>query len=196
MSSSSGRTWPHPVAMGRNVAPGVGLEPTTNGLTVSPITSVQSQWVLLSPAPSTNSARSCRRVLPCPATYGYTFGYTLPPVLRAVRCTPLVGEPTGFHNETASGQFQDPLFLAPLHIGLRRPYQVGHGPSRDVRKWQLGGKCYRAPIDSDRGQAPGSHDRADLGWNSRTWYPLHRPRWLERGKPSPVGAIVRGSDFA
>jgi hypothetical protein len=65
-----------PIAIVEIEAPRVGLEPTTNGLTVPPTPSVQSEWVLCGAVLSTNSVRSSCPVSSCPATYGYTYGYT------------------------------------------------------------------------------------------------------------------------
>ena len=57
-------------------APRVGLEPTTNGLTVPPKSSPLTHWVLPSAVLSDVAKRSYRPVLPCGAWCGYTNGYT------------------------------------------------------------------------------------------------------------------------
>jgi len=61
---------------GKIEAPRVGLEPTTNGLTVTPRPSVQSECVAFGVVLSMNSDQSSHLVLSCPGTYGYTNGYT------------------------------------------------------------------------------------------------------------------------
>ena len=57
-------------------APRVGLEPTTNGLTVTPIPSVWSQRVSVSAVLSTFSVRACWLMLSRALWYGYTNAYT------------------------------------------------------------------------------------------------------------------------
>ena len=62
--------------MGRIRAPRVRLEPTTNGLTVPPTPSVQSECVVFGAVLSTNFDQLSCLVMSCPATYGYTNGYS------------------------------------------------------------------------------------------------------------------------
>jgi hypothetical protein len=64
------------VLPGEIEAPRVGLEPTTNGLTVTPRASVQSRLVSFGVVLSDFSPGPCCSVMPCAAWYGYTYGYT------------------------------------------------------------------------------------------------------------------------
>ena len=58
------------------MAPRVGLEPTTNGLTVPPQLSAWYALVSFSEALSEKFASPCRLVRSRDVWYGYTFGYT------------------------------------------------------------------------------------------------------------------------
>ena len=63
--------WP-----GQNAAPRVGLEPTTNGLTVPPQLSAWYALVSFSEVLSERFAIPCRLVRLRGVWYGYTYGYT------------------------------------------------------------------------------------------------------------------------